>query len=390
MKKILFTNIAFVLILTGCGEDKKSAEQIVADGDMNAIRSMKKELSVQQRAIANEIAVLDEAIEKGSKNANLPLVTTFETELKKFVHYIELQGGVATKKNVLVYPEAAGILRSVYVTDGQRVKKGEILAIIDDGGLSSQLLQLKTQLELAETTYERQKRLWDQNIGTEIQFLQAKSNYEAQQKAIDRLKAQLDKFKIRAPFTGIVDDVILDQGTVVGPGVGSEVFRVINLNEMYIEVPVPETYVSSIKVGTQVEAYFPVLDKTIDSKVRQTGNFINPNNRSFTVEVPVANRDKLIKPNMTAKVKINDYINPESILIPQSIISENSAGQQYVFAVSSVDKQGIGQAKKQIITTGKTQGSVVEVLTGISDGVSLIEEGARNVKEGQNVKILTK
>ena len=194
-------------------------------------------------------------------------------------------------------------------------------------------------MALAKTTFERQKRLWTENkIGTEIQYLQAKANYESQENSVKQMQSQLNKYTINAPFSGIIDDVIKDQGNVVAPGgPGSEVFRIVNLSNMYIEVAVPESYIADVTKGKQVKVFFPVLNKTISSQVRQTGNFINPNNRSFIVEIPVPNKEGSVKPNMTAKVQINDYRNDEAILIPQSIISENAEGEQYAFVVSKVD-----------------------------------------------------
>ena len=181
-------------------------------------------------------------------------------------------------------------------------------------------------------------------------------SYEAQDNAVKQMESQLSKYSIRAPFSGVIDDVIKDQGTVVSPGQGSEVFRIVNLSNMYIEVNVPETYISTITPGKMVKVYFPVLGETIDSKVRQTGNFINPDNRSFTVEIPVPNKGRNIKPNLTAKVQINDYRNDAAILIPQSVISENSEGEQYAFLVSGINGEKIAKANKNIIKTGKTQG----------------------------------
>ncbi|MFY0600847.1 MAG: efflux RND transporter periplasmic adaptor subunit [Cyclobacteriaceae bacterium] len=392
MKNTLLTLITLVaLILTSCGGEETTIKDLIANGDLETIRAKKKELSAQQKVLAGDIAMLDKAIGTKVGNKNLPLVTAFKAKKQKFEHFIELQGDVTTKQNVLIYPETAGILVKVHVKDGQEVKKGQILATIDDGGMKSQLLQMETQMALSKTTYERQDRLWKQKIGSEIQYLQAKSNYEAQQNAVDQMKSQLSKFKITAPFSGVIDDVIKEQGTVVAPaGPGSEVFRIINLSDMYLEVPVPESHISTITKGKSVTVYFPVLNQTIQSKVRRTGNFINPNNRSFIVEIAVPNKDRLIKPNMTAKVLINDYLSEEAILIPQSIISENAQGEQYAFVISKVGADNIGKAVKKIITTGQTQGDNVEVLSGITSGVSIIQEGARSVKDGQEVKILTK
>jgi RND family efflux transporter MFP subunit len=334
-----------------------------------------------------ELKTLDSAIAQLDDNAKLPLVTTFEVKPEKFDHYLELQGDVTTKQNVLIYPEMAGTLYRVYVKEGQKVAKGQVLASIDDGGLSSQLAQARTQAELGKTTFERQKRLWEQNIGSEIQYLQAKTTYEAQQSAVKQLESQVGKSTIRAPFAGIIDDVIKDQGTVVTPGPGSEVFRIVNLSNMYIKVDVPESHLPNVTPGKDVRVYFPVLGDSVVTKIRQTGNFINPSNRSFTAEIPVPSKDGKVKPNLTAKVMINDYTNENAILIPQSIVSENADGEQYVFLVDADSISSDPVAKKVVIETGKTQGDYVEVLSGINSGDGIIDEGARSVKEGQKVKI---
>lgn len=387
MKRMLYIVLA-AIVLSSCGGGKKeSVEGVLAGNDLEAIRAKRSEISVQQKALEQELHLLDSAIAQLDDNAKLPLVTTIEAKNKKFDHYLELQGNVTTKQNVLVYPEMAGTLYRVYVKDGQKVSKGQVLASIDDGGLSSQLAQLKTQAALAKTTFERQKRLWEQNIGSEIQYLEAKTSYEAQESAVKQMQSQVAKSTIRAPFTGIIDDVIKDQGTVVSPGPGSEVFRIVNLSNMYIEVDVPESHLPNVTPGKNVHVYFPVLGDSVTTKVRQTGNFINPGNRSFTAEIPVPSNGGSIKPNLTAKVMINDYTNESAILIPQSIVSENAEGEQYVFLVDADSVSSDAIAKKVTIETGKTQGDYVEVLSGINDGDGIIDEGARSVKEGQKVRI---
>jgi RND family efflux transporter MFP subunit len=389
MKRLMFITLPVVLLMmVGCGEDKVSNDDLIASGDVMAIRAKKKELSIQQTDLAQQIAKLDSVIGQKEGKKNLPLVTTYEIKQTVFDHFIELQGDVMTRQNVLIYPETPGILKDVRVKEGDRVNQGQLLAVVEDGGISSQLIQMETQMALSKTTFERQARLWDQNIGSEIQYLQAKSNYEVQQSAVAQMKSQLEKFQIRAPFSGIIDDVVKEQGTVVSPGgPGSEIFRIINLSEMYLEVPVPENYISTITKGKEVRVVFPVLGKELTSKVRQTGNFINPNNRSFSAEIPVPNTEGQIKPNMTAKVLINDYKNESAIMIPQSVISENAEGEQYVFlAEGAVDGSGVVQ--KVIITTGKTQGDLIEVLSGLKSTNSIIQEGARSVRDGQEVKII--
>ncbi len=385
MKQLLYTGIG-ILLLSSCGGGSgNSLEAVLASGDKAAIRDKHLELSGQQQDLERQLKALDSALALLDGNEKYPLVTVIEAKIQRFDHYLELQGDVKTRQNVLIYPEMSGTLERVFVKEGQRVSKGQLLATIDDGGLSSQLAQLRTQAELGKTTFERQKRLWDQNIGSEIQYLQAKTTYEAQEAAVKQLESQLGKSSIRAPFDGVIDHVIKDQGTVVSPGPNSEVFRIVNLSDMYIAVEVPESHLPNVTKGKDVKVFFPVLGDSISTEIRQTGNFINPNNRSFSAEIPVPNPKGDIKPNLTARVMINDYTDESAILIPQSIISENADGQQYVFLLNSESSSPV--AEKTMIHTGRIQGDLVEVLSGIQEGDAIVDEGARTVKPGQKVKV---
>ena len=387
MKNILpLLIMTFLLFSCGSGE-KQSVDDVIESQNLKSIRAKKSELVSEQNLIKQEIKKLDIVIAELDEGKKIPLITTFNLEETDFKHFLELQGNVTTKNLLMIYPEYSGVLTNVYVVEGQKVRKGEVLAKIDDGGLSQQLAQLKIQAELAKTTYERQQRLWDQKIGSEMQYLQAKSNYEAQDQAIAQLEQQVAKTVIRAPFSGTIDDVLTEQGSVVMPG-QTELLRIINLDNMYIVTDVPEKYIANITRNKKVEVEFPVLGKKMDSKVRQVGNFINPANRTFKVEVSVPNKDKSIKPNLTAKLRINDYSNENALLIPQGIISENADGEQYIYIVT--DKAGNDEAvaEKKIITTGLTQGDYIEVINGLEVGNEIIQEGARSVNDGQTVKII--
>lgn len=385
MKKLLF--LAIPLGLLSCGGENQSVSGLIENGDVEALRAKKTEIVSQQKELESQLVEIDSAISLYGTAEKLPLVNTITVEPERFNHYLELQGGVSTKQNVLIYPEMAGTLQRVYVKEGQRVNKGQLLATIDDGGMGSQLSQLKTQTELAKTTFERRERLWEQQIGSEIEYLSAKAEYEARRDAVRQAESQLGKSSIRAPFSGIIDNVIKDQGTVVSPGPGSEIFRIVNLSDMYIEVDVPETYLGSISKGKEALVYFPVLGDSIKTKIRETGNFINPANRSFSVEIPVPNKDGQIKPNLTAKVNLNDYTSEHAILLPSSIISENAEGDQYVYVAEEPNADNEAVVKRTFITIGKTQGPSVEVLSGLESGNRVIKEGARSVKDGQKVKI---
>lgn len=387
MKKI-FTILSISLLIISCGQDNAaSIDKIIEEGNLKALRAKRTEVVAEQQTVADKLKQLDEAIASLDTVKKRPLVTTIMAKDTLFNHYLELQGNVETKKNIVLYPEMGGILTRVYVKKGQKVSKGQLLAKIDDGGLSQQLSQVEVQAQLAKTTFDRQKRLWDQKIGSEIQYLEAKTNFKAQQNAVNQVKRQLAKTTVNAPFSGVIDDVITEQGSVVSPGQNA-IIRIVNLDDMYIATEVPERYIPNVTVGKDVEVYFPVLGKTINTKIRQVGNYINPNNRSFMVEVGIPSNGGTVKPNLTAKVKINDYTNKKAILIPQSILSENAEGDQYTYVTSAKDAKNIAQAKRVIVKTGKTQGDLIEILEGLSSGDAIISEGARSVKDGQQVKIL--
>ncbi len=388
MKNIISITLLSLLILSCGGEKKgKSVEDVIASQDLSEIRAKKDEISTKQIEFASQIKLLDEQISKLDTIKKVPLITTFIAKESVFDHYLELQGNVDTKNLLTITPEFNGILSRIFVKEGQRVSRGQILAKIDDGGLSQQLAQLQIQADLAETTFERQARLWEQKIGSEIQYLQAKSNYEAQTKMIHQLEVQISKTTVRAPFSGTIDDIISEQGTVVASG-QTPLMLLVNLNDMYIETEVPENHITNVTKNKNVIVEIPVLGKTIHTKVRQAGNFINAANRTFKIEVSIPNKDKTIKPNLTAKLKINDYSNPNAILIPQSIISENANGEQYVYVVK--DRHGkLGVSERVIIKTGKSQDSVIEVIDGLEKGAEIIQEGARSVKHGQTVEVIT-
>lgn len=390
MRKI-YSLFLLSVVLISCGENKTvSIESLVSKGNLTELKAKKKEIATNLEQINKDLDAINTAISKKDTVKKRSLITTFIARSEVFTHYLELQGNVKTKQNILVYPEMPGILQKIFVQEGQSVSKGQLLAKIDDGGLSDQVAQLEATTQLAKTTFERQKRLWEQKIGSEIQFLQTKTNYEAQKNTLKQLKSQQSKASIRAPFSGIIDHVLKEPGTVIVPGQGSEVFRVVNLSNMYVEAEVPEKYIQSITKNKEVKVVLTVLGKTLISKVKQVGSFINPNNRSFKIEVPVANKSGNIKPNLTAKLQINDYTDPEAILIPQSIISENAKGEQYIYVVKDKKSNNEAVAERLIIETGKTQGDLIEVTKNLAPNAEIIMEGARSVNNGQVVKVINK
>ncbi|SCY38576.1 RND family efflux transporter, MFP subunit [Nonlabens sp. Hel1_33_55] len=387
--KTKYIYLLLLPVIVACGGGDPTVDDLIASGDMESIAQKKTELLNEKKELENEISAIESYLDKNSIKKEGSLVSVKAIQDTVFNHYIELQGSVDTKQNITIKAETAGILTRVFVTEGQKVSKGQTLAKIDDGGVGQQIEQMKVQAQLAKTTFERQKRLWDQNIGSEIQYLQAKANYEAQQNSINSMQQQLAKSTITAPFSGVIDNVITEQGNVVSPGM-TELFRLVNLDNMYIEVEVPETYIASINEGTDVQIDFPVLGEKMDSKVRQASSFINPANRSFSIEVPVKNEKKNVKPNLTARLRINDYTNNDAILIPLAVISENQDGEQYVMIATdrqAGDDFDTAVAKRKLIETGKTTENMIEVKSGLNSGDMIIVEGARSIKEDQRIRI---
>jgi membrane fusion protein, multidrug efflux system len=386
-------NIHIILIITlfvsSCSnQKKKSIDDVIATNNLEKIRAKKSEISLIQQEINQQLKQLDNAISKIDTLKKIPLVTAIKIEQKVFKHYLELQGNVSTKQLLVIYPEYSGILTHIYVKEGQKVKKGQLLGKIDDGGLSQQLAQLKIQANLSKITFQKQERLWEQKIGSEIQYLQAKSAYEAQQQAVNQLQKQISKTNIKAPFTGTIDDVITEQGSVVAAG-QSPLLRIVNLSNMHIETEVPERHIKNVTKNKETKIEFPVLGKSVLAKINQVSDYINPANRTFRIEIKIPNEDKSIKPNLTAKIKINDYTNNEALLVPQSIVSENANGEQYIYIIKNKRNNNEAIAKKVIIETGKTQGDLIEIIKGISNGDEIIQEGARSIKDGQTIKVIT-
>lgn len=384
MKKFLF--ICFIsLSLIACGNKEKSVDDVIEGGNLSEIRAKKAELTTQQNALQDDIERLNAEIEELDTNKKRSLVTVKTLQDTIFKHYVEVQGDVETDQNIIIYPEFNGILTNVYVKEGEEVRKGQKLAKIDDGGLSSQLAQAKTQLSLTKTTYERQERLWNQNIGSEIQYLEAKTNFEAQQNAVNQLQTQLSKTIVRAPFSGTIDQVITDEGQVVNPG-QNQLFRLVNLDEMYVTAEVPESYIGKINKGTEVLIELNSIGKEFEGDIEQVSNFINPNNRSFQVRVSVPNENGLVKPNLIATIKLNDYTAKNAIVIPQNILQENANDEQIAYLVEK-ENDSLGVAKRQVVKTGLSYNNKIEITDGLEAGQTIIIEGARSIREGQEIKI---
>jgi membrane fusion protein (multidrug efflux system) len=377
MRKIFLLSVLSIVIYS-CGnkENNQSIDALIESKNTKALVEKKT-------ALQSEISKIEEALAKLDTKKEEALVSVLTLKDTLFNHYLDIQGNVDTKENIIVQPEFSGTLTSLTVKAGQKVTKGQILGRIDDAGMSQQLAQIQTQYELAKTTFERQKNLWDQKIGSEIQYLQAQTQMNSLQKSIAQMRAQLAKTIIRAPFSGTIDEVFVEKGQVVAPG-PQGLMRIVNLGNMFVSTSVPESYIGKLKVGTEVDVFLTSLGKTYKGKVRQVGNFINPNNRSFGIEVSISNPENLLRPNQVAKLKIIDYVKKTATVVPTNVIQEDGQGNQYVYIVDgSNGKTGI--AKKTIVTVGKSSDNVTEILSGVSEEDVIVTEGVNAISEGMKL-----
>ena len=385
MKKIIHALYIIAFIIGCSGDQSVSTTELIEAKDLNGLKTQKEDKLKTLNALKMELSQINAAISNLDPSEKLALISMFEVKPENFDHHIEIQANIKTRQNVLLYPEYNGTLKKVYVEEGQKVKKGKLLAQIDDAGLKNQLEQLQIQARLSKTTYERTQRLWDQNIGSEMNLLQAKATYESQLKTVAQLKKQLQRTQILAPFSGTIDEIVANTGANLLLG-QTPVMRIVNLKKMYTEASVPERYLQQVKKGTSATVKIPMLDREYPTTIRQTGNFINPNNRSFRVETLLPNPDEMIKPNLSCKLKINDYSNPEALMIPMRIVKENANGKKYIFKLRSDGKDQVYRTEQTFVRLGKNSMDKVEVLEGIQAGDLLVDEGATIVENNQRVK----
>jgi RND family efflux transporter MFP subunit len=333
-------------------------------------------------SLNNQLKDIEKAIRKLDTVKQLQKVTVFSTKDTIFNHYITLQGVVASDKNAMLRPEMGGTIQRILVKEGQRVSKGQTLVQLDASSFNDKVTELKTQLSLAKTTYERQKRLWDQKIGSEMQYLNAKTQKEGLENTLNSLYTQIRKMKIRAPFSGIVDAVIPKIGELTSPQ--TPVIRLINLNKVYIEADVPETYLTSIKKGTPVLIDFISINKQVTAKVNEVGNFINPNNRSFKIKIQLSNRDHSIKPNLLAELKINDFTT-KGVVLPSHLIQMNQKGENYVFSIKEDNLKT--SVVKRVLDLGIEYNNKTLIASGLQVNEHIVLEGGKFIKDGDEVEV---
>lgn len=375
-KITLLVAITFFVMSCGNKDNNLTIDQLIAAKNS-------KELQAKKSQIQADLAKIEAALATLNVKKEEALVSVMTLKDTLFNHYLDIQGSVNTKENMLIQPEIPGTLIALNVKAGQRVSKGQVLGRVDDGGSSQQVASLETQYQLAKTTFERQKNLWNQKIGSEIQYLQAQTQMLSLQRSVAQAKAMLAKTVIRAPFSGTIDEVFVERGQVVAAG-PQGLMRIVNLNNMYVSTSVPESYIGKLKVGTEVDVFLTSLNKNYKGKVRQIGNFINPNNRSFGIEVSIPNPENLLRPNQVAKLKVIDYTAKNAIVVPTNVIQEDGKGNKYVYVATEVNGN-TATAKQVIVTLGKSSDNVTEIVSGLSADDIIVTEGVNTISEGMKL-----
>jgi RND family efflux transporter MFP subunit len=370
MKKIIIYSAVIALLASCSGTTDKKAEL--------------EKLKAQREQLSNQIAQLEAEINPEGTVAEVKAIPVNILPAAEcvFNHYIQVQGTVDGDQNIAVSPQMAGIVIAVYVKEGTPVKKGQVMAELDAQVLKQSLEEVNTQLALANSIFQKQSALWEKKIGSEVQYLQAKTSKEALEQRASTIKEQMQMAKVVSPISGTVESVPLRVGQMASPGMPTSTIRVINMGVAKISADVAETYAMRIKNGNEAMVSFPDLGKEIESKLNFTSRFIDPTNRTFKVECRISSKDVELRANMIAYIKIKDYTNEKAFCLPVNYVQSNQDGK-FIY-VAKQDGSDF-TAERRIIKTGMDYDGTIEVLEGITAGDKIITSGFQNLNPGEKV-----
>jgi membrane fusion protein, multidrug efflux system len=371
MKKISFFMMPLI-ILVACGSDS-SYDKL-------------QRLEAQRDALDQQISELKAEISGNTDPAQGKLLHVDIQQITPglFNHYIKVQGTVESDNNILIPARSAGMVKKIYVERGMSVKKGKILAELDGAILENTLAELEVNLDMAKTMYERQKRLWEKKIGSEIQYLQAKATKESLEKRLAATREQYRMTKIIAPINGIVDQILIKEGESVGGGFGT--IRVVQLSALKIEAGISEEHTGQIRVGDSVTVQIPVLNKELTSTIRSVSRVIDSQNRTFSIEIGLPKETHNIQPNMLAVLTIDNYSNPEALTVPVNIV-QKTGHSEFLFTAQAQpgDKKSLWKSERRTVQTGKKYGDVVEIIAGLNAEEFVVIRGFQNLADEQLV-----
>ena len=333
----------------------------------------------EMREIDDDLAILD-------TTRSFSSVTIVDVIQDTFSHSFKVYGNVKSDQSVKIYPETAGKIEGIYVRGGDQVKSGQLLASLDADVFKATIDEVDTQLKLAETMFKKQSRLWGQKVGSEMDFLQSKMQFESLENRLETIKKQLDMTEIRAPFSGVIDKVYGKVGEYGSPGM--QILRIVGNGPLSVEMQVPENYITSIQKGQKVDMNFTAIKMEKEGLISQVGDYIDPSSRTFSVSVNLAqnNSNKVIKDNMMASVDLRDYVAYDAIMIPNKLILQDTKGVNYTYVFLPKNKE-IGTVERRNLSLGMSNNDMTEVLDGLFKTDKIINRGIRSIQSGENVKI---
>lgn len=370
MKKLSTILLAGTLFLAACGGGKKDPQKELQD------------LLKQRTEIDKKIHDLEAKLGKKDSSDKSKLINVDSVRLTEFKHYIDVQGSVDADDNIWV-TSIGGIVTSVKVSEGDRVSAGQILATTDAAALEKALEEARNGLSLATTVYEKQKRLWDQNIGSEIQYLQAKNNKENVEKTVQRLQAQLNMTQMRSPINGVVDEIKVRLGEMAAPGTPWNGIRIVNTSKLKVRAKLADSELGKIKEGDKVAVDFPDLNKQIETTIKYVGKVVNAQSRTFNVEADIAGAENNLSPNMIAKMLINDKILKDVMVVPSNIVQRSVEGNYVLVALKNGDKY---EAHKKPVITGMEYNGQTVIESGLTPGDLIITFGYSELVDGESIR----
>lgn len=378
MKNILLS-LSIVALFAACGGKNQNALE-TKRAELDSLNTELSYIKAAISAVQLEITELDTAARPNAIAVMAKAVTKGQ-----FKNPFDIQALVESDNNVMISPEVPAKLMKIYVTEGQRVAKGQVVASLDGSTANSQIAELEGALSLAKTNYEKLKKLWDQNIGSEMQYLQAKNQYENLQNSITTAKTQLGKYSLRSPINGTVDAIMANEGELVGSMTGGAVMRIVNMGDIKLKANVSEAYVGKIKKGQMVKVYYPSLKMSAEEKVSAVGDVIDVNNRTFSIYVTPKNT-KMLKPNMLAMITAYDFEDSDAISVPTKLV-RNDGTQDYILTIKTNGEKKT--VEKTIVVIEQEFASQTIIKSGLEPGTEIITEGYNSVIEGDEVKIVT-
>ena len=380
MKKTqLLVAVSAAAVLASCGS-KESAQ-----GDAAKLNNQRDSLTAIITKAEGELAEIDLQLAVLDSSAQWNTVTLIQAGAGQFQHDFNVYGTVKSDQSVTLYPESAGRIQRVVVRAGQKVSAGQVILELDNSVVQSSLAEIKTQLDLAQTLFDKQKRLWDQGIGSEVQFLQAKTQLEGLQKRLSTAQKQAAMSTVRAPFAGSVDEVFAKQGEYAAPGM--PMARLISTGGLRLELDVPETYITRLKVGQKIALDFNSIGVKTTASISQVGDFINPDSRTFKVSVNLPSNGQY-KPNMMASAQVVDYESNGLLTLPNRLILQDTKGANYTYVFVPA-QNGLGKVERRELTIGVSNNDATEVLAGLKVGEQVVDRGIRSVQPGETVKSVT-